>query len=126
MRLVVFILAIMFGSSALAGEVDFSAILTDADGAPIADCATADCAGKPSLTLGKLAMRVLTASFEDEKNLTGEDKFKRGELAMRVYKGGTVSLAAEEVALLKRLVAKGYGPLIVLRAWPLLDPAAGK
>lgn len=111
--------------SVMAGEVDFSTIITDADGAPIIDCTT-DCGGKPPLTLGRVSMRALTAIYNDEPSLSGEDKFRRGELAMRVYKGGSVALTAEDTALLKRLIAKGYGPLIVLKTWPLLDPVAGK
>ena len=114
--------AVALATSAFAAEVDFSAVITDADNAPVIDCAGSDCAGKPPLTIGKLAMRALTASFEDERNLSGEEKFKRGQLAMRVYDGGKVALSAEDTALIKRLVAKGYGPMVVLRAWPLLDP----
>jgi hypothetical protein len=30
---------------------------------------------------------------------------------------------AEDVTLLKKLIGKAYGPLIVFRAWPLLDAA---
>lgn len=110
---------------AYAGEVDFSAVLTDIDGAPIPDCPSGtNCAERPPLTLGRLAMNVLTATYPDEKTLSGEDKFKRGELALRVYKGGKVNLSVEDIAEIKGLVAKAYGPLIVRKAWPLLDPGS--
>lgn len=122
-----FLLAvILFAAPAFAGEVDFSTILTNEDNAPIPDCTTTDCAGKPPLTLGRLAMHVLAANFPDEQNLSGEEKFKRGELALRVYKGGKVNISVEEAALVKKLVAKGYGPLIILKSWPMLDGATGK
>jgi hypothetical protein len=123
MRIIAIIATLLIcGATAGAADVDFSAVLTDPDGAPIIDCVSADCAGKPPLTLGRLALHVLTASFPDEQGLSGEEKFRRGLLAMRVYGGGKVVLNAEDTALIKRLIAKGYGPLVVLRAWPLLDP----
>lgn len=126
MRFVMMLAAALLTTSAFAVDMDFSAVLTDQDGAPIIDCAGPDCASKPPLTLGKVAMRSLTASFEDERNLSGEEKFKRGQLAEKVYSGGSVALSAEDTALIKRLIAKGYGPLIVLKAWRLLDPTSVK
>lgn len=120
--------SLLWVTSAVAADVDFSAVLTDQDDKPVIDCAgkPEECPDKNPLTLGKVALRVLTAPFDDERNISGEEKFKRGQLAMRVHNGGVVTLQAEDVALIKRLVAKGYGPLIVYRAWPLLDPATGK
>jgi hypothetical protein len=127
MRNILILAAALFSTSALAVDVDFSAVITDQDGMPVIDCAGSpkDCEGKPPLTLGKVAMRALTASFEDERALTGEEKLKRGDLALRAYKSErSMQMTAEEVALVKRLIAKGYGPLIVVRTWPLLDPAS--
>lgn len=123
MKLLLAAIALFVSTSAFAANVDFSTVVTDADGAAVADCAGSDCAGKPPLTLGRIALHALTATFEDEKNLAGEEKFKRGQFAMRVYKGDTVTLNAEDTALLKRLIAKAYGPLVVIKTWPLLDPS---
>jgi len=120
-RLVFSLLLAALSFTAEAREINFSAIVTDQDGAPILDCVGAGCTGPP-LTLGSAAMRALVATFEDDKNLPGEEKFKRGELALRVYKGGTVDLSAEDVALIKKQMAKGYGPIVVLRTWKLIDP----
>jgi hypothetical protein len=126
MRFVMMLAAALLTTSAFAADVDFSAVLTDQDGATVIDCVGSDCAGKPPLTLGKVAMRALTASYQDEQSLAGEEKFKRGQLAEKVYAGGAVAISAEDTALIKRLIAKGYGPLIVLKAWRLLDPATAK
>jgi len=113
---------LLFSTGALARDIEFSAIITDADGAPILDCVGNNCTGPP-LTLGGVALRALTAQFEDERNLSGEEKFARGELALRVHKGGRIDVSAEDIATIKKLIAKGYGPLIVIRAWSMIDPS---
>jgi hypothetical protein len=124
MRLLLLIFLAIWPLPALAGEIDFSALVTDMDGTPIPDCVGNDCTNKPPLTLRTLAIRVLTANFPDEeKTLSGEDKFKRGELALRIHKSEKANLTAEDVSLVKRLVGKAYGPLVVLKAWSLLDPS---
>jgi hypothetical protein len=122
--LLIILLGVFLPVAAQAGGIDFAALLTDLDGQPIPDCVGNDCANKPALTLGVIAIRCLTANFPDEeKSISGEEKFKRGELALRIHKDGKTSLTAEDVALLKKLVGKAYGPLIVVKTWALLDPA---
>jgi len=125
MRYLLIVIALFLSSSAFAKEIDFSELITDQDGVQIMDCAGVGCSGPP-LTLGIVSLRALTAQFDDDKNLSGEDKFKRGELALRVYKGGVIDLTAEDIATIKKLVAKGYGPLIVVKAWMMLDPQSAK
>lgn len=34
------------------------------------------------------------------------------------------TLTADEITLIKKLVAKAYNPLVVGRTWELLDPAS--
>ncbi len=99
--------------------IDFTVALSDLDGVAISDGGDA----KAPFTLGAAAVRALVISYEDERNLSPEEKFKRGELATRIYGATSLSLKAEDVTLLKRLIGKAYGPLIVFRAWPLLDAA---
>jgi hypothetical protein len=124
MRVLLLLLVLVWPAAAQAGEINFAAVITDIDGTPIPDCVGNDCANKPALTLAAIAIRCLTANFPDEeKSISGEEKFKRGELALRIHKDGKTSLTAEDVALLKRLVGKAYGPLIVVKTWALLDPA---
>lgn len=77
--------------------------------------------GEP-ITLRRVCCQALTAVFPDEQNLEGEAKVKRYELARRIYGDDAVELPAEDVVMLKRLVAKMYGPLIVGQAWRMLDP----
>ncbi|MBV9971363.1 MAG: hypothetical protein JO228_15380 [Xanthobacteraceae bacterium] len=99
--------------------IDFTVALSDLDGVAISDGSDA----KASFTLGAAAVRALVISYEDERNLSAEEKFKRGELATRIHGATKLSLKAEDVTLLKKLIGKAYGPLIVFRAWPLLDAA---
>jgi hypothetical protein len=74
------------------------------------------------LTLGKVAINALVAVYQDEANLSGEDKVKRWELALRIKgaKNG-LELTVEEIALIKKLIAKAYGPIICGPAWIYLE-----
>jgi hypothetical protein len=99
--------------------IDFTAALHDLDGVAISDGSDA----KVPFTLGGAAVRALVISYEDERNLSPEEKFKRGELATRIHGATSLSLKSEDITLLKKLIGKAYGPLIVFRAWPLLDAA---
>ena len=96
--------------------IDFSAVLTDLDGNPMKD-------GENDATLGRIATNALLLPYQDEQNLSGEDKLKRFMLAGKA-RGPAVELTVEEIALAKRLIGKAYGPLVVGRAWALLDPAS--
>lgn len=46
---------------------------------------------------------------------TGEDKLKRFALARRINRGGEVTFQPDELALVKTLVDKMYGPVVVGR-----------
>lgn len=93
-------------------KIDFSAQILDLDGKPI-----------PDLTLGSMATNALMLPFEDERNLSGEEKVRRLKLAQRIHGADEADLVAEDVTLIKRLIAKGYATLPSARAWELLDPA---
>ena len=73
------------------------------------------------LTLKQIACNALSLIFNDEQNLSGEEKAKRGLLAMRIYANTEIDLTVEEVALIKKLIGKAYGPLIVAQAWEILE-----
>jgi hypothetical protein len=92
-------------------KIDFSAAITDLDGNPI-----------PELTLGLMATNALMGNFDDERSLSGDDKVRRFKLAQRVHHASEVDLTVEDVALIKKLIAKAYATLPCARAWELLDP----
>lgn len=100
--------------------VDFATVLSDLDGKPL----PAGDADHPALqlTLGFAATRALCIAYPDEQSVAPEEKLKRGRLALRIEADPHAKLTAEEVATVKKLIAKAYGPLVVARAWPLLDP----
>jgi hypothetical protein len=104
--------------------INFTQELFDFDSHPIRDdIAMQANGGKPiSLTLGRACSHALCAVFEDERNLSGEEKFERGMLAVEVRDNAAAELKAEKITLIKKVVAKLYGPIVVYRAYPLLDP----
>jgi len=99
--------------------LDFTAVLTDLDNAPLVT-------DQIPLTLSKIATTALLTPFQDEQNVSGEEKVRRFLLATKVREATDVQLTTEEVALIKKLIAKAYAPLIVGRAYQLLDPASVK
>jgi hypothetical protein len=126
MRIVLSLFALL-ATITSAGAIDFNQTFAQLDGSPILGSD-----GKPSdAKLYIVAENALLASYEDEKALSGEEKLKRYMLAQKIEIDARNSkpdteLTADEIALLKRLVAKAYGPLIVGQAWKMIDPAEGK
>lgn len=135
--------ALMLTSSVYAA--DYSTVLIDLRGDPIPDemmrgprdpetgkftpargCLMAEYKSNPSLcdvlTLGGAAANALLANDPDNTNLDEKEKRRRGILADRLYHGGKIDLGVEDIVLIKRLITKMYGNLVVMRAMPLLDP----
>lgn len=95
-------------------KIDFSSILTDIDGQAMTD------KDKP-VTLKTVSQIALLAAFDDERGLSGDEKVKRFILAEKIGKKPICDLKAEEIAEIKKCIGKGYPPIIVGRAWSLLD-----
>ena len=80
-----------------------------------------------NITLKSVTTEVLQLAFQDEQGLSGEEKAKRWVLATRVYANpGNIDLTIEEVSLIKKLIGKAYGPLIVGQAWEMLEGKMGE
>lgn len=82
--------------------------------------------GKP-FTLRKVCVNVLLMTELDPngrpKELKGEEKVERGELAKNIHVStGLIDLQSEQISLLKKLIGRAYGPLTVWQAWKILDP----
>jgi len=102
-------------------SVNLDQVLTEFDGTtPLVD-ETQKGEGPVPVVLNKVCFRALVSTYADERNVTGEDKYKRGKLAERVYNGGVVDLEAKEIELIKELVGKAYSPIIVGQAWDMLE-----
>jgi len=79
---------------------------------------------KVLVTLKVVATNALMATFEDEKGLSGAEKLTRYVLGQKIHAAGAdeeVEVTAEEVTLLKLLIGKAFGPLIVGSAYQLLE-----
>lgn len=105
---------------------DFSTPIKDLDGNVIMEAASVPDGSPKAVTLGRVAVNAVLQNYPDEAGLAGDVKVKRFMLAMKVVDAGEVELTAEEVTALKERIAKAYGPLVVGRAWALLDPASVK
>lgn len=111
---------LLFVSPAYA--VDFSQPVLGEEDKPICMEATKDeCPADKIATLGRLVRQALYASFQDEQNLSGEDKYKRAEIAQAITGASDVKLKLEDRALIKKLVGKLYGPMIVFAVWNMLE-----
>jgi hypothetical protein len=126
--------AIIFSTAAFAADeprkINFTEVLTDQDGFVMTECADIPapksedvCKVHRPITLGMLAMRALAAP---EQGIAADESLKRGQLAISVYKSEGAQLTVEEIALIKKQIAKFFGPLVVVKTFALLDPAQAK
>lgn len=96
------------------------------------DTSIVDLYGEPIKQDGKLATlemvccNALMANYTDEPDLSAVEKAKRFRIAKKVAGGGEVNLSTEEITELKKLVGKMYAPLVVGRAYEILDPDEGE
>ena len=109
-------------------RIDFSTVLSDIAGGKLSwrsreGSLVVDDHGRPKpMTLGSVCSEALLNNYDDDRGATGDAKLKRFRLAMKVGDGGEVELKVEEITELKTFIAKAFGPLIVGRAYDLLDP----
>lgn len=78
----------------------------------------------PDMTLGLAVSHALFAAYEDERDLTGDEKWARGALATRIKNAEAAELTDAELTVVKRLVGRLYNVAIVTWAMPLLAPSA--
>jgi len=78
---------------------------------------------KNNITLAKVIVNALLATFPDETTLSGEEKLLRWEMAMKVNscQEDEIELKSEEIVKLKVLIAKGFSTTVVGQAWKLLE-----
>jgi hypothetical protein len=113
-----------------AAPIDFGHPILDESGKPAKDplSSSADSKNDPNcdkcelLTLGLAGAHALMAQLPDERDLDPMQKWARGSLAMKLKANQPLVLSAAEVNLLKTLMGKVYGSLVIMQAFPLLDP----
>ncbi len=76
--------------------------------------------GLEPMTLKNPCINSLMGVYDDEKNLSGEDKVKRYDLATKIQSFSELEATPEEVSLIRKLVAKAYSPLVVGQVWKML------
>lgn len=104
--------------------VDFSHSILQLDGTPMR---IGDAEKGKIFTLADVAENALLADYRDETSLEPAEKLKRFTLAQKIEAhraGGDLSLTADEIAMIKKLVGKAYNALVLGRVTEFLDPAA--
>ena len=72
-------------------------------------------------TLKFVAQESLLAVLQEDK-ITGEEKAKRWLLGTRIETNPeNIDLTTDEISLIKQLIGKSYGSLIVGPAWKMLE-----
>lgn len=99
-------------------KIDFLQPIKTLDGEdiPNPDSKTGD-----PLTLKTICINSLLASDRESEQESGEKKYERYLLAQKIHAGKEEDFKAEDIALIKKLVGKIYIPLVVGRAYQLLD-----
>lgn len=122
MRLVLLMPLLLLATPALA--IDFSKPFVGDDGKPVCVIEMKDgteCPADKVFTLRMAARNALHFTYQDEPNLNGDEKYKRAEIAQGLVGSGDIKLKAEDIVIIKKVLAKMYGPLIVYQAWNALE-----
>jgi hypothetical protein len=132
--LMMFMMAVVPASLAATepNVIDMTTVVTSDDGQPIPDISDMTpedpgCKKCRPLTLGLAAYHALAAVTANEQRdglPTTEEKWQRAALAVRVKTDQHATLSVEEIALIKARIGIIYGGIVILRAFPLLDPTA--
>lgn len=96
-------------------KIDFNQPILNIDNTPTIG------ENKKPFTVREACVSSLLTRYQDELNLDGGEQFKRFKLAERVWINEG-DFNAEEIALIKRLVARNYPPLVVGRVYETIDP----
>lgn len=104
-------------------NVNFTQTITDLDGQPIPESETA------ALTLRSVAVNALLTTFPmpngQPEMQSGDMKVRLAALAQDIHRNpAEVALTIEDAALLKERIGRAYAPLVVMRAWHMLEAAS--
>lgn len=100
--------------------IDFGATIHNIKGEPMED-------ETGPVTLGRITTNALLADYPDEHDqrgastLNGEQKAKRFKLALLATTEAPADVSVEDMAEIKKLVPKAYGPLVVGRVFDILE-----
>jgi hypothetical protein len=95
--------------------IDFSQRLGTITGAPLTD------QGKDvPLTLAAVSVAALLADYNNEQP-TADEKVRRWKLAQKIHGASEITLAIDDVVLIKKLIGIAYAPLVVGQAFEMLE-----
>ena len=95
-------------------KVNVTKVIKDFNGNAIKD-------GEADVIARPLLVNALTLLGQDDKELSGDDRFKRYKLAIKITDNDEVDLTSEEVSHIKGIVGKMFQPLIVGRLFDILE-----
>lgn len=75
--------------------------------------------GDPA-TAKNISLNALDALDQQEMALSGEEKVKKYDLMLRINNSDDVDLDENEIVLLKKLIGKFWGPLVVGQMYDFL------
>jgi len=88
-------------------EINFKQSLVDINGVPIKD------AGGKEATIGAACAMSLLGQYPDEQNISADTKMERYRLAHKIINAETLELTPEEVVMIRKVVHKNYGALVM-------------
>lgn len=94
-------------------KYNFKQIIKKIDGQPFV-------LNQTPLTFKKACQNALFASYNDEQDLSGEDKYTRYKVSIKL-EADVPDLTIEEISLIKKVVGKGYSPEILGPIYIFLD-----
>lgn len=99
-------------------KIDFNQQVIGLDGKPFTDRD-----GGSTVNLSFLCTQALLGQYPNEKELSGDDKFKRYELASKI-KDKEADISVEDIVLLKKLTGMFYATAVVGPVFLLLEGRA--
>lgn len=98
-------------------EIDFNQILKQMDGTDILDEKE-----KQPMLLKNICINALLIPLDPQERIGGPEKMKRYDLAQKIYNTkNKLSVDAERITLLKKLVGDLYPPMIVGQVYRMLE-----
>lgn len=101
-------------------KLNMMTVLKDRDGVPMLKAQ----GGEP-VTLRWICCEALEGFHEEDKGLSGEEKFKRGQLVMKLYSSEEPDLTVEELTMIKQRIGKGFNVPVVREVFSLITEAGG-
>jgi len=77
--------------------------------------------GKGNAIEATLRLAMINALINPVRDELGPEKFKKDELARRIYKSDEIELSAEEISLIKKRIGEVFPTIVVGQCWRMLE-----